>query len=400
MFDTLTNFIRGSIIKSQVKAYYIPETHLAYIPQPRGNFMNTMGRATSSGDFFLQFHEFVYLAERGTVTPFIKTEELDIPLSIQDLYVLFKDQNELDTFAIYAHLKRLGFIVTSADDTSYDTTSFYAPSSVCSKRSHLQLLYNALTGSLAQQKISLHNRWFFSPWNFYFQKYTSSPQLYRGLNTLIPSTNIPKTVIDLRGTFRDTVQNENTDLKINFNVWKPQTNYKKKSPGLPDYQVVIYNKNDPSSHFPTYSEIKGIFNSLDYKFEFLQEGMDWDASTYTNGIKRSEYLTSLKSKAKQKKSSDNPMNKNVKTRRPASSFSPQVQQLRRLRNGFRTFLLAIMDDGIISFVKISEADFGSENVWHSPMLHKVRKSPFNRNKKNGKNVEGPQKFSASTIEKK
>lgn len=71
MFDTLTNSVRGSTVKSQVKAYYVPERHMAFVPHARGNFTQTMGTSTSvSGELWLEFYEFVYLSERGTVTPY------------------------------------------------------------------------------------------------------------------------------------------------------------------------------------------------------------------------------------------------------------------------------------------------------------------------------------------
>lgn len=43
MFDTLRNSIRGSVIKSQVKAYYNIDKHKAYVPHPKGSFFTNHG---------------------------------------------------------------------------------------------------------------------------------------------------------------------------------------------------------------------------------------------------------------------------------------------------------------------------------------------------------------------
>lgn len=363
MFETLSHSPRGTVLKNQVKAYYDPEVHRALIFQPKGNFLQTMGKSQRDATVWLEFHEFLYLAERGTVTPFYMMKEIDwriheLPLSIEDLYLLFKSRQELDHFFVYAHLKRLGFIVTPCRS---QIDSFYAP----------QERSNKLTFSLRDCHIflhwrrSLHNMIFLNPWSFCVIKYISTPQIYQSLNQLVPFYRAPKTEQDLRS--RGPMFRETSNLTISLNVWKPRADFKKKNPGLPDYQVVVYNKNDCEQHFPTYSDFRGIFNSLDYKFEFLSEidNWNWDEHSYHDGKLRSEILANTKPKDSPKCGSEKKPQK-MRPRKKNKSRSPRAMQKNRLKHGYRSFLLAVMDDGVISFVRISESDFGSENVWYTP----------------------------------
>ncbi|CCF59857.1 hypothetical protein KAFR_0I00760 [Kazachstania africana CBS 2517] len=388
MFDALTHSPRGAVLKSQIKAYYLPDIHKAILPNPKGNFMQTMGYADSSGALYLQFYEFVYLAERGTITPYIHSgsisvEYRDIPLSVEDMYALFNSQNELDNYSVYSHLKRLGFIVQATDMSTSAKASFF-PTSV--KKARLNVtpqIYSHLTSFFKTHSLTFFNHIFYTPYIDAFKRNIGAIPLYKSLNKLITCYDVPKTIEAIRKE-HSTERSRETEqfLRIAFDVWKPQVNFKKKSPELPDFQVVVYNKNIASQHFPNYSDFKTIFNSLDYKFDFLKIPDDvdsnevewWDSNTYNEGIPRYMYLASTKSKHSKKPSSqqDIKIERKMKRQKPKKSISPRLQQMRDLKNGYRSFLLAVMDNGIISFVKIVEADFGSQNVWYSPKQNKKK----------------------------
>ncbi|CAR26005.1 ZYRO0A13332p [Zygosaccharomyces rouxii] len=368
MFDTLSNSARGSVVKNLVKAYYDPHEHKALVLRPKGNFLHTLGKMHRDGTVWLEFHEFVYLAERGSITPFYKMDGIDwinqeLPLTIEDLYMLFKSQEELDTFFVFEHLKRLGFIVMP---TNNSLDSFFEPKVGKNSGQALSNTWNLLP----EWRKTIHNTIFYSPWKFWLNRYTSNPQIYQSLNQLIPSYRAPRTEEELRRTRFGSMTKKPSAFPISLNVWKPRTDFKKKSPGIPDFQVVIYNKNDPNQHFPTYHELQEIFQYLDYKFEFLSEiddKWDWDDHSYHDGKLRSQTVANVKSK-NAGVAADSKKSQKVKPKRKPKPKSPRVQQKIRLKNGFRSFLLAVMDDGMISFIKISETDFGSENVWYVPQL--------------------------------
>ncbi|CAI4053338.1 tRNA splicing endonuclease subunit SEN54 SKDI_16G1920 [Saccharomyces kudriavzevii IFO 1802] len=385
MFDTISDSIRGTTIKSQVKGYYVPHRHQAILPKPKGSFMQTMGRADRYGEYWLEFHEFVYLAERGTIIPYYKLEvnssgesldhDIEILLSMEDLYSLFSTQQEMDQYFVFAHLKRLGFILKLCGQDTGVKTSFYPARK---QQNSLQMLTSRLLSLFKIQEISLFSGFFYCKWNFFFRKYTTSPQIYQNLNRLICSVAVPKTKYELWNAKNGgEVNHKKQHLPLTFDVWKPHANFKKKNPGLPDFQILVFNKNDDLQHFPTYEELRSIFTSLDYKFEFLNrvdDDFDWDANSYVEGIARSEYnlKTSTRSHTEKKASAlKTKSNTQKKTKQPCTkkrprTYPPHIQQNRRLKAGYRSFILAIMDNGLISFVKMSEADFGSENVWYTP----------------------------------
>ncbi|EDO18621.1 hypothetical protein Kpol_1048p52 [Vanderwaltozyma polyspora DSM 70294] len=386
MYDTLFNSIRGSMLKNQVKAFYIPDRHVAIIPHPKGNFLQTIGRVDKTGICYLNFLEFLYLAERGTVTPFLCNDLNDITngneyqLSIQEIYSFFKSQNEMDNFQVYAHLKRLGFIVFPSNSFESGKTTFYPPTSIFKKYfapSLFKSFYLRIGLIFSKYFNSIANDIFYSTSNFHYMKYLNSISIYKSLNKLIPYHKVPKSkleLLDQKFTI-DQLTTTNREFELSFDVWKPQVNFKKKCPNLPDFQIVVYNKNDGSQHFPTYHDCQSIFNQLDYKFGFVQgkDDFDWDSHSYTDEKLRAEYLSSLKSKAKQSNASINTKVEGKKKKRKINSFPPHVQQKMRLKNGYRSFLLAVIDDGIISFTRMTESDFGSENVWYNPTNSKTKR---------------------------
>lgn len=392
MFDTLENSVRGTIIKNQVKAYYVPDKHIGWIPHAKGNFIQTMGETDKDGKLWLHYFEFLYLAERGTITPFWKTNnDIEIPLSIEDLYSYFKNQKEMDDFAIYAYLKRLGFIVQSANEfiISQNKLSFYPPS--VSKPHCINILQN-ITSIFNKTYNSLFNGIIFSQWHLSLMKYTTSPQIYMSLNRLISCNRAPNSVEELHRDYQLYSEGTTTSdevLQITFNVWKPNPTFKKKIPELPDYQIVTYNKNINGQQFPTYKELRRLIQLLNYKFNFLMDPSNseyWNQHTYIGDIQRQKLLDDIdnnprnKTKPTKEKNIMIPKTKINKKQKPKRELPPHIQQLKRLKNGYRSFLLAIMDNGIVSFSKISEADFGSENVWYVPPATREKKTINNRKK--------------------
>lgn len=247
MFDALSNSVRGTTIKNQVKAVYDFNKHKALVLNPKGSFLQTMGHITNTGEFWLDFMEFLYLAERGTITPYcLKSNSMALdqiippnddhnllPLSIEDIYAFFKTQRELDEFSVYAHLKRLGFIVTKVmddDDKDNNAVTFYPKvktfKSVCDYQLHS--LFKQVTSLFVSHKNNLFNGLFYNQSHYKYIKYTSTPQIYENLKLLIPHVEVPKTFVELQHRKQSYLFNKNQDrsndtIKLTFNVWKPQT---------------------------------------------------------------------------------------------------------------------------------------------------------------------------------
>ncbi|SCU88001.1 LAFA_0E10110g1_1 [Lachancea sp. 'fantastica'] len=331
MFDSISDAVRGTVVKNQIKAYYVPQCHLAFISNPKGNFMHTMGKVDRNGTCWLTFYEFVYLAERGTITPYFKrsdreSHELDPLLSIQDLYLLFRRAQESDEFAVFAHLKRLGFVVFPSRLTPKSEQISHTRTVSC--KGFPQSIFN-----LGKAIFTFFSVPTYHPLQYHLTRYTTSSQIYESLKKLVPHYVAPKTLSDLEeDRFEPTRDGDGPEFT--FDIWKPRGTFKKKDPGPPDFQVLVFNKNSGSSAFPTYPRIRQLFRSV--------------RSTYEGSFTPGQNATASGSK----KVSEVP-------KRPL----PHVEQQRRLKKGYRSFILAVMDDGLISFVKLTESDFGSEDVW-------------------------------------
>ncbi|CUS24484.1 LAQU0S16e02762g1_1 [Lachancea quebecensis] len=354
MFDSLSDASRGSVVKNLIKAYYVPDLHKACVPHPKGSFMHTMGKVDRNGSCWLSFFEFVYLAERGTITPYYKRKErddhnLDPLLGIQDLYMLFKSQKESDEFAVYAHLKRLGFIVMQSSQNSAGASSVEQEKDSAVQKLRLRFCqtFESLSGSVSNP----FNLPFYHPLQCHLTRYCTSAQIYESLNKLIPYIAAPKTQEELQKDMC-TKNDSAGKWEFSFDVWKPQSNFKKKTPGLPDFQVVVFNKNSQKENFPTYHEMRGLLKMLRCKMDFLSG----QANEQPNPTKTEEAKGGAKKKSKANK-----------------KYPPHIEQQRRIKRGYRSFVLATMDDGLVSFIKITETDFGSENVWFKPNNAPVRK---------------------------
>lgn len=392
MFSALNDSIRGTIVKSQVIAVYIPRKHQALILNPKGTFLQSMGTVDNMGQSWLNIYEFLYLSERGSVTPYWDPHHTDqapkennlIPLGIEDIYSFLKTQDEMNTFMVYAHLKRLGFVVQLANELQ---TTFYPPITRPNFiTGTLSTIFDQVSKIFQSTKRNLFNGLFYNHAHYSFCKYTTSAQLYNNLKLLVPYVFVPKTIAELRRQRADykVKYTSSSPFQIKFNVWKPETNFKKKITELPDYQIVLYDKNDNNQHFPTLEDLKNIFNALDYKFDFLNDieedpNFNWDDYSFVDGISRRDMLNKLQ-KRKTSKNNDQSneqlkkepkkMLSKKKQRKPSRQISSHARQLRRLKTGYRSFLLAVIDNGIISFVKLCEADFGSEDVWYVPTNNK------------------------------
>ncbi|KAL6945052.1 hypothetical protein ACO0QE_002495 [Hanseniaspora vineae] len=371
MFETIEYSARGTIIKQLTKAYYIPSQHKAVIFHPKGSGFTSIGHSDKHSYLWLNIYEFVYLAERGSIIPFInfsadmtsthaldelfqktkKSNEIieddELMLSLDQVYQFFESSMELNEFRVYAYLKRLGYIVRRPDDRE---STFYNKDLTETKK---DMIFAQFTPSLLTRFSSLTGRYF------------STSSIYQSLQgKLSYSTKVPKTQQDLlnlhfspKNLKCPTLQN----YKISFDVWKPETNFKKKCPSLPNFQVVIYDKNDKTKTFPQKDDLLDIFSQTDHKFSFFDDVSDWDNLTFIDGISRKEALAK---NSKKKKSAT--VQDSAKDGRPPSLVKESLEYkkmhpMKKLKKGFRSVIIAILDNGVSSFVELSEADFSNEN---------------------------------------
>ena len=101
-----------------------------------------------------------------------------------------------------------------------------------------------------------------------------------------------------------------TPFRVAFDVWKPQPSFKKSGPGEPDYRIAVVSARD--SPLPTRTQLRALLES-----------------------------TPL---APPPKAMEN-------------------KPLQRLKHGYRNVLLAVVDQGVVSYMRVSDAAFAAEKIY-------------------------------------
>ena len=99
-------------------------------------------------------------------------------------------------------------------------------------------------------------------------------------------------------------------LRPSFYVWKPRPDFKKSTPGPADFPIVVVNARE--ENVPTLQQLADVLQSMPF----------------------------------------NP---------PPTSMENQVYQ--KLKHGWRGVILAVVDQGVVSYVKISDTSFGTEKLY-------------------------------------
>lgn len=110
-------------------------------------------------------------------------------------------------------------------------------------------------------------------------------------------------------------------LRPCFHVWKPHLNFKKSSPGTPpDFSIAVLDARDEST-FPTLSQLDSLLRTVppDPPFQPPADG--------------------------------------------AQRGGAARQYQSRLKHGWRNVIVAVVDEGVVSYVRIGEGAFGKEKLF-------------------------------------
>ncbi|CAK7896499.1 tRNA-splicing endonuclease subunit Sen54p [[Candida] anglica] len=406
---------RGHGIKQELVAVWFPQTQEAFVPFLKGPFFKDCGRPQSYGNVqgaWLSPWEAVYLCERGSMRVYLvnevyetylnnasKLKELEvqaksnpstsnnvnklddiefdydshlISLSLAHLYSLAFSGNPklIDKYQVYAHLKRLGYLVMPFKDSlelqrveyqQLERRKNDLPPTIQNQiLQKLLPIHESIRSWIAQycpihlleitKKVSKYIGNSFSvglqhcrDHGFGFSKrkhFFSYNSILQSLR-LIPSYS---TYDSLKDNHVGNI--DSSDLSSSsFNVWKPTPQFSKKNPPVPDFQVNVTNTSyEP---FPTLSTIQHLFNSSSHHI-----------------------IPKIEPIAKPKTTKKNPhvSKRDVKLQRQRerqSKLDPQVQKRieylklrdKKYKYGTRCFIIAAVDHGVINFVNLSEGDF-------------------------------------------
>lgn len=359
---------RGHSGKHRITAKWYPDIRQARVDPPaRGLHFQTIGKADSRGNVWLNQEELLYLVERGSLECFWLNEP-GPPMSLQAVYAavfgnttIRKNSCEIERYQVYSYLKRLGFIVQRAptyEDVSNNNQlanqgnpQHFALSlldtikhSTVSILRNLKFLIPAATflkgifhdveksrpfkNFVGYGNIFKHNainvfRSIFSPENR--KIFHSYKEIYKSLD-FIPCNEPPKTANHLNKN-KEQLPTESTALfRVIFHVWKPRPNFSKKSPGTPDFFI-------------------SVIDTKEFNVPTLEQTLSLLDNVHVKGYK-------IK----------NPVKNNDKSQKVRGLTIPQ--QMNLLKRGYRNIIIAAVDSGIINMTSVADVPFGQEHVYY------------------------------------
>ncbi|KAL6244112.1 tRNA-splicing endonuclease subunit sen54 [Rhinocladiella similis] len=254
----------------------------------------------------------------------------ELPMSLQGAYASFvgKDGLTLERYTVYAGLRRIGYIVQRAP-TWHDEDPSPASGQVQteSQSSTTPSSSSPTTPTAISNAVSLIHRlvsWLSQPSRD--GACTASgplvaPGLYRNYTDMFRALSLipyhdPIRPPPSRGSDDDKASQPNrtpkAPFRIHFHVWKPnaQTSYRKSAPPPPDYRIAVVDARTTS--MPTLSEISDLLDSQP---------------------------------------------DDALTREKAGRLET------RIRHGRKNVLLAVVDMGVVSYLRLSDACFGAERLY-------------------------------------
>lgn len=281
--------------KAYIGAIWRPDMAMARVDarDVKGMMFKSMGRIDAQNDCWLLPEELLYLVERGNVECFY--ENKNVPMSLQGTYAECIPSIGLDHYQVYAYLKRAGYIILRTDASRIPIAPEVEQHSIITS-----IMQFCSSVWLPNPKGTVHRD----------QVYRSFTALYHNLD-LVPCHTSP--------LFRShkSLDRGTCTLKLSFDIWKPNTRFRKSKPGPCDFQLAIVNARET-----------GLFQMHDVDNLFSSLALD--------------------------------------------ERTPQKQQFNRLIHGSRRFILAVVDLGVISFLSVGDTSFGSEPVHHDTQIPSVK----------------------------
>ena len=333
------SFQRVHVPKHHNIAVYHPESNMAYTYNPKGPLFVRMGQVLSAqadpfgNDEFrglrmwLLPEEVIYLIERASIDVRWPSEDDEenfngLPMSQQAAYAMFLGDDEnrggaltFERYSVYANLKRSGYTVLRAP--SWDSpgpglgSECYATIPNMPPRAWLVGLLKYYTSwwdvwTATDDHVDEHERThgpLVRP-----KLYRSYAEIYRKL-ALIPYHDPTARFGPDNSELITSESIPDPTFRVTYHVWKPgSTTYKKSAPGPPDFRVAVVNARESS--VPTLEEMSGFFDMVPYK--------------------------------------------------PPPENAPLYQ---KLKHGYKSVILAVVDQGVVSYLRLSDAAFGREKLY-------------------------------------
>lgn len=353
---TLDNMNRSTIYIN------IRNTNDIFMPKARGKFLESMGHIDRRIVCHFNYEEVLYLVERGTCLArlFDIDEEKNakyqrmLPLTLEAVYsLLIHDQEQLDRYLVYSILKRNGYIVRRHDefDHAISSKSLYNNQKVIKDynisnqkkitRKAIQP-HPILNPSLWTNLLVSFSNWIGIPLpvkflGSYFNFFTYLSWKLRGLR-------------DHNNTVHRMKKAHVHNYYISFNVWKPMVNFKKKSPPLPDFQIVVVKA---WAEFPRYQDIKHLIKRSGINPENFHRRINHHTQKISHISSEWDYSRGI--------------------------------NIHNLKYNEQSITFAIVDNGIVNFANLSDCCFAQEGAcWRDYWSFPRKRRGKGRRKKSDK----------------
>ncbi|ODQ52237.1 hypothetical protein SAICODRAFT_30731 [Saitoella complicata NRRL Y-17804] len=316
--------------KTSCQCTWLEELGLARVDKLRGPHFKNLGIAappnmtattadspvekTSLG--YLLPEETIYMLERGSLEVFYPS---GIPMSLQGIYAACigssKTRVEAEVYAVYASLKRSGYIVRRA--ATFDGTP--------GEEHHVQEVVGR----------SLWSPWVRGVFSSVFAAAfnPSQPPVRTTDDSIIPTDRnfrhyedaykllslVPYHSFSSQTSSTSTSQSSANEpahpspWRVHFNIWKPTTKFKRSEPPSPDFRISVVSSQ--STHTPSLTDINALLSTIPFPLSPQGEGQAGVGA-----------------------------------------------QMRKLKEGRKSVLLAVVDSGVVNYLRIGDLSFGDEGV--------------------------------------
>ncbi|QIW99668.1 hypothetical protein AMS68_005186 [Peltaster fructicola] len=310
--------------KGHTIAIYHPETNMAYSQTPKGVWVSKMGQVLPADKdplgndelrgqrLWLQPEEALYLIERGTIdirwpAQDESPDELGLSMSLQAAYSVFIGDEEshnggltFERYSVYTALRRVGYTVIRAPSW---TETGLPLSAECFppvvQPTWWTGLYPRLTWTRIWSTNSIDDQ---DAALVQPGLYRSYREVYRRLS-LIPFYD-PTLAIDI-----DSTSTSQPPFQVTYHVFKPNnTKYRKTLPGSPDFRIAVINARE--TPVPTMEQLARLMDTVPYA---------------------------------------------------PPPDSPHFYA--KLKHGYKNVILAVVDQGVTSYLRMSDAAFGKEKIF-------------------------------------
>lgn len=307
-----------------------------FVPNPKGQMFKSLGQADRWNRLWLLPEEALYLLERGSLDirwPSSSNpanpgaDDLSIPMSLQAAYASFIGHGglTLERYSVYTGLKRLGYTLARApgwcdenEQNSEEETP--APSDVAAPQSRGPGLAG-IFGSLF--------KWLHDPHST--ASTTSGPMIGTGIHRHYKDVYRKLAIIpwyDPVTAAQSQLSDTTAPFRVVFHVWKPTTTYKKTAPPTPDFRLAVLSTRDQTT-MPSMSQLGALLEST-------------------------------------------PLD-------PPKGEKMERMMYMRLRYGYRNVVLAVVDQGVVSYLRVADSAFGKEKLYENQ--GGPRGPKWNRNQK-------------------